>query len=81
MDVITSIATIPTYKPAERIRFFNDFAQLIGDERAQTARALWDRPLKTIYQRLRGAKSDQTISFPSKLTMTLCINIFVPLYY
>ncbi|XP_052166419.1 peptidyl-prolyl cis-trans isomerase CYP28, chloroplastic [Oryza glaberrima] len=49
MDVITSIATIPTYKPAERIRFFNDFAQLIGDERAQTARALWDRPLKTVY--------------------------------
>uniref|UniRef100_A0A0E0ISE9 Uncharacterized protein n=1 Tax=Oryza nivara TaxID=4536 RepID=A0A0E0ISE9_ORYNI len=49
MNVITSIATIPTYKPAERIRFFNDFAQLIGDERAQTARALWDRPLKTVY--------------------------------
>ena len=49
MDVITSIATIPTYKPAERIRLFNDFAQLIGDERAQTARAMWDRPLKTVY--------------------------------
>ncbi|XP_062191469.1 peptidyl-prolyl cis-trans isomerase CYP28, chloroplastic [Phragmites australis] len=49
MDVITSIATIPTYKPAERIRFFNDVAQLIGDERAQTARALWNRPLKTVY--------------------------------
>lgn len=49
MDVITSIATIPTYKPAERIRFFNEFAQLIGDERAQTARAMWDRPLKTVY--------------------------------
>ncbi|XP_010234554.1 peptidyl-prolyl cis-trans isomerase CYP28, chloroplastic isoform X2 [Brachypodium distachyon] len=49
MDVITSIATIPTYKPAERIRFFNEFAQLIGDERAQTARAMWDRPQKTVY--------------------------------
>ncbi|CAO2201313.1 unnamed protein product [Urochloa humidicola] len=49
MDVITSIATIPTYKPAERIRLFNNFAQLIGDERAQTARAMWDRPLKTVY--------------------------------
>jgi peptidyl-prolyl cis-trans isomerase B (cyclophilin B) len=49
MDVITSIAAIPTYKPAERIRLFNDFAQLIGDERAQTARAMWNRPLKTVY--------------------------------
>ncbi|EMS67885.1 Peptidyl-prolyl cis-trans isomerase B [Triticum urartu] len=49
MDVITSIATIPTYKPGERIQFFNDFAQLIGDERAQSARAMWDRPQKTVY--------------------------------
>ncbi|KAM3193020.1 hypothetical protein ACQJBY_069911 [Aegilops geniculata] len=49
MDVITSIATIPTYKPGERIQFFNDFAQLIGDERAQSAKAMWDRPQKTVY--------------------------------
>ncbi|KAE8806800.1 Peptidyl-prolyl cis-trans isomerase B [Hordeum vulgare] len=49
MDVITSIATIPTYKPGERIQLFNDFAQLIGDERAQSARAMWDRPQKTVY--------------------------------
>ncbi|VAI90944.1 unnamed protein product [Triticum turgidum subsp. durum] len=49
MDVISSIATIPTYKPGERIQFFNDFAQLIGDERAQSARAMWDRPQKTVY--------------------------------
>lgn len=49
MDVITNIATIPTYKPAERIRQFNDFAQFIGDERAQIARTMWNRPLKTVY--------------------------------
>ncbi|XP_073003744.1 peptidyl-prolyl cis-trans isomerase CYP28, chloroplastic [Typha latifolia] len=49
MDVVTSIASIPTYKPAERIRQFNDFAEFLGDERAQTARAMWDRPLKTVY--------------------------------
>ncbi|XP_042426354.1 peptidyl-prolyl cis-trans isomerase CYP28, chloroplastic-like, partial [Zingiber officinale] len=49
MDVITNIATIPTYKPAERIRQFNDFAQFLGDERAQIARTMWNRPLKTIY--------------------------------
>ncbi|KAG6508987.1 peptidyl-prolyl cis-trans isomerase CYP28, chloroplastic-like [Zingiber officinale] len=49
MDVITSIATIPTYKPAERIRQFNAFAQFLGDERAQIARMMWNRPLETIY--------------------------------
>ncbi|GJN12772.1 hypothetical protein PR202_ga31081 [Eleusine coracana subsp. coracana] len=67
MDVVTNIAAIPTYKPAERIRLFNDFAQLIGDERAQTARAMWNRPLKTVYisdcGELKVAK--QSLSPPS----------------
>ncbi|XP_052198488.1 peptidyl-prolyl cis-trans isomerase CYP28, chloroplastic [Diospyros lotus] len=49
MDVVTTIASIPTYKPGERIRQYNSLAQLLGDERAKTARAIWDRPLKTIY--------------------------------
>ncbi|KAK1269782.1 Peptidyl-prolyl cis-trans isomerase CYP19-4 [Acorus gramineus] len=49
MDVVTTIAAIPTYKPAERIRQFNDFAEFLGDERAQIARATWNRPLKTVY--------------------------------
>ncbi|MQL77715.1 hypothetical protein Taro_010121 [Colocasia esculenta] len=48
LDVVTSIATTPTYKPAERIRQFNDFAVFLGDERAQMARASWDRPLRTL---------------------------------
>ncbi|KAJ8767710.1 hypothetical protein K2173_020650 [Erythroxylum novogranatense] len=49
LDVVTSIASIPTYKPSERIRQFNDLAEFLGDERAQTARAIWNRPLKTVY--------------------------------
>lgn len=49
MDVVTAIAAIPTYKPGEKIRLFNDFAEFIGDERAQTARTMWNRPLKTVY--------------------------------
>ncbi|KAH0450542.1 hypothetical protein IEQ34_021234 [Dendrobium chrysotoxum] len=49
MDIVTTIATIPTYKPAERIRQFNDFAVFLGDERAQIARTMWDRPLRTVY--------------------------------
>ena len=49
LDVVTTISAIPTYKPAERIRQYNDLAQFLGDERAKIARAIWNRPLKTLY--------------------------------
>ncbi|PKI52301.1 hypothetical protein CRG98_027227 [Punica granatum] len=49
LDVVTAIASIPTYKPSERIRQFNDLAEFLGDDRAQNARAMWSRPLKTVY--------------------------------
>ncbi|KZV29620.1 hypothetical protein F511_00898 [Dorcoceras hygrometricum] len=49
LDVVTAVASIPTYKPSERIRQYNDFAQFIGDERAKSARAIWNRPVKTLY--------------------------------
>ncbi|KAL3622998.1 cytochrome P450 monooxygenase 28 [Castilleja foliolosa] len=49
MDVVTAIASIPTYKPGERIRQYNDFAEFIGDGRARSARAIWNRPLQTLY--------------------------------
>ncbi|PRQ46216.1 putative peptidylprolyl isomerase [Rosa chinensis] len=49
LDVVTAIAAIPTYRPSERIQQFNDFATFIGDDRAMQARALWNKPLKTVY--------------------------------
>ncbi|GAB2300261.1 cytochrome P450 monooxygenase 28 [Dionaea muscipula] len=49
LDVVTAIAAVPTFKPAERIRQLNDFAEFIGDERAQMGRTMWNRPLKTVY--------------------------------
>lgn len=49
LDVVTSISSIPTYKPSDNIKQFNDFAEFLGDERAQNARSLWNRPLKTVY--------------------------------
>lgn len=49
LDVVTNIASIPTYKPGERIRQYNDFAEFLGDGRAKSARAIWNRPLKTLY--------------------------------
>lgn len=49
LDVVTAIASIPTYKPAEKIRQLNDLAGYFGDERAQNARATWNKPLKTVY--------------------------------
>ncbi|XP_043701653.1 peptidyl-prolyl cis-trans isomerase CYP28, chloroplastic [Telopea speciosissima] len=68
LDVVTAIASIPTYKPGERIRQFNDFAELLGDERAQVARTIWNKPLKTVYisdcGELKVAKPSLTPSLP-----------------
>lgn len=68
MDTVTSIAAIPTYKPGERIRQYNDFAEFIGDERAKSARAIWNRPQKTLYisgcGELKVAKPTLTPSLP-----------------
>lgn len=49
LDVVTSIAAIPIYKPGERIRQYNELAEFFGDERAKNARAIWNRPLETVY--------------------------------
>lgn len=48
MDVVSAISTVPTYKPSSRIRQFNNFAELLGDDRAANARSLWNKPLKAI---------------------------------
>lgn len=49
LDVVAAIASVPTYKPSERIQKYNDLAAFLGDKRADTARAIWNRPLKTVY--------------------------------
>ncbi|GER37084.1 peptidyl-prolyl cis-trans isomerase [Striga asiatica] len=49
LDVVTTIASIPTFKPGEQVRQYNDFAEFIGDGRAKSARAIWNKPLKTLY--------------------------------
>jgi len=65
---VTSIASIPTYKPSDRIRQFNDLAEFLGDERAQNARTIWNKPLKTLYisdcGELKVAKPSLTPSLP-----------------
>ncbi|KAH9296888.1 hypothetical protein KI387_028570 [Taxus chinensis] len=68
MDVVTAIAAIPTYKPGESIRQINDLAEFLGDERAQNARNLWNRPLKSLFisscGELRVAKPSLAPSLP-----------------
>ncbi|KAL2327372.1 hypothetical protein Fmac_020799 [Flemingia macrophylla] len=68
LDVITAIASIPTYQPSERIRQFNDLAEFFGDGRAQNARNIWNRPLTTVYisdcGELKVAKPSLTPSLP-----------------
>jgi hypothetical protein len=48
MDVVSAVSMVPTYKPSSRIRQFNNFAELLGDDRAANARSLWNKPLKAI---------------------------------
>jgi len=48
MDVVSRIAAVPTFKPGDRIKAFNELAQFIGDDRASKGRSTWDRPLKAI---------------------------------
>ncbi|RZB65455.1 Peptidyl-prolyl cis-trans isomerase CYP28, chloroplastic isoform A [Glycine soja] len=68
LDVITAIASIPTYQPSERIRQFNDLARFFGDERAQNARNIWNRPLTSVYisdcGELKVTKPSLTPSLP-----------------
>lgn len=49
LDVVLASAAVPTYKPSERIRQFNELASFLGDERASNARSIWNRPLKALY--------------------------------
>ncbi|MCO5601166.1 hypothetical protein L7F22_055285 [Adiantum nelumboides] len=49
LDVVLNSAAVPTYKPSEKIRQFNELASFLGDERASNARSIWNRPLKALY--------------------------------
>lgn len=48
MEVVAAVSTVATYKPSGRLQQFNSFAQLLGDDRAASARANWDKPLKSV---------------------------------
>ncbi|CAI5520840.1 unnamed protein product [Closterium sp. Naga37s-1] len=48
MEVVAAVAAVPTFQPSDRIRQFNDFAALLGDDRAAKGRGTWNRPLKAI---------------------------------
>jgi peptidyl-prolyl cis-trans isomerase B (cyclophilin B) len=48
MDVVSRIAAVPSYQPNIRIKQFNELAEFLGDERAETARKFWDRPLQNV---------------------------------
>lgn len=48
MSVIGTIAQVPTFKPSERSKQLNVFAQTIGDDRAATVRRKYGKPLKAV---------------------------------
>ncbi|EFJ09586.1 hypothetical protein SELMODRAFT_160095 [Selaginella moellendorffii] len=48
IDIVASIAAMPTFKPSDRVREFNNIAQILGDVRASNARSSWYRPVKPV---------------------------------
>lgn len=48
LDVIANIATVPTIKPSGQLIAYNKLASAFGDERADRARRLWGKPLKSV---------------------------------
>lgn len=48
IDTVVNVANVPTFQVDKRIRWVNEFAGLIGDERAAKARARWTKPQKPV---------------------------------
>ena len=48
MDVVTAVASVPTFKPSSNSRAWNQVAEWLKDERAEKARAVWNKPTKAI---------------------------------
>lgn len=48
LEVVRAIEAVPTFFPSGNARAYNDFARVLGDDRANTTRAKWGRPLKAV---------------------------------
>ena len=48
IDTVAAVASVPTYSVDKRIQWVNQFASMIGDERAAKARARWTKPQKPV---------------------------------
>ena len=48
IDTVAAVASVPTFQVDKRIQWMNQFASLIGDERAAKARARWTKPQKPV---------------------------------
>jgi peptidyl-prolyl cis-trans isomerase B (cyclophilin B) len=48
LATITTVANVPTFRPPQRVAVMNDLASAFGDGRAQSARAVWSKPLAPV---------------------------------
>lgn len=48
IDTVSAVAAVPTYRVDKRIEWVNQFASMIGDDRAAKARARWTKPQKPV---------------------------------
>lgn len=47
-NVINMITSVPTFLPVGRVLAFNNFANAVGDERAEAVSRKYGRPLKAV---------------------------------
>ncbi len=48
LDTVATVARVPTFKPSERIRFYNSVAKFLGDGRAERVQRQWGKPLQAV---------------------------------
>ncbi|MEW5299173.1 MAG: hypothetical protein WDW36_002213 [Sanguina aurantia] len=48
MNTVSTLTSVPTFKPNDNNRALNQFAELIGDDRAQVVRRKYGRPLRAV---------------------------------
>mmetsp|Transcript_5094 Transcript_5094/g.18484 ORF Transcript_5094/g.18484 Transcript_5094/m.18484 type:complete len:313 (-) Transcript_5094:106-1044(-) len=57
LDVVSRVASTPTFQPSDTARAYNALANFVGDSRASKARAAWSKPTRALVITATGVES------------------------
>jgi len=57
LDVVSHVASTPTFQPSDTARAYNALANFVGDSRASKARAAWSKPTRALVITATGVES------------------------